>query len=116
MDDRVTPGLYLEMTDDPLDDYVAGRVVDPLARPGVGRATWWRNANPDRTDLPRRMPEFGHLAVYEVDDRFRAPSTPIGVSGHLFRHCPRPGQGRLTGRPTLGLSLVLISPSEPDRV
>jgi hypothetical protein len=115
MEDRVTPGLYLEMTDDPLEDYVAGRVGDLLAHPGVSRATWWRNANRDRTDLPRRLPEFGHLAVYEVDDRFGAPSTPDGVRGHLFRHFPRPGQGRLTGRPTLGLSLVLISPSEPHR-
>jgi hypothetical protein len=115
MEDRVTPGLYLEMTDDPLDEYVAGRVADLLAHPGVSRATWWRNVNRHRVDLPRRIPEFDHLAVYEVDDRFGAPSTPDGVRGHLFHHYRRPGQGRLTGRPTLGLSLVLISPSEPHR-
>jgi hypothetical protein len=115
MEDRVSPGLYLEMTDDPLDEYVAGRVADLLAHPGVSRATWWRNANRDRTDLPRRLPEFEHLAVYEVDDRFETPSTPVGTHGHLFRHYRRPGQGRLTGGPTLGLSLVLISPSEPHR-
>jgi hypothetical protein len=27
---------------------------------------------------------------------------------------PRPGQGRLTGKPTVSLSLVLISPTTPD--
>jgi hypothetical protein len=115
MEDRVTPGLYLEMIDDRLDAYVAGRGVDLRAQPGVTRATWWRNANRGRADLPRRLPEFDHLAVYEVDDRFAVPSTPDGVRGYHFRQYPRPGQGRLTGRPTLGLSLVLISPSEPHR-
>ncbi len=68
----------------------------------------------DRDDLPRVLPEFAHLGVYEVDDGFRAPSTPDGVTGHHFRHYPRPGQGIVTGRPTIGLSLVLISPSKQE--
>ena len=48
--------------------------------------------------------------MYEVDDTFHAPDTPAGITGHHFRHYPRPGQGIVTGRPTIGLSLVLISP------
>ena len=115
MEDRHTAGLYLEMTDMPLEDYAVRRVPEVLALEGVERATWWRNVHRDRDDLPRVLPEFDHLAVYEVDDGFRAPSTPEGVTGHHFRRYRRPGQGVLTGKPTLGLSLVLISPKEPER-
>jgi hypothetical protein len=115
MEDRITPALYLEMTDDPIDGYVAGRMGELCGQAGVSRATWWRNVQRDRADLPRRIPEFEHLAVYEVDLAFTAPATPPGVTGHLFHHYPRPGQGRITGRPTLGLSLVLISPTERHR-
>ncbi len=67
-----------------------------------------------RTDLPRKLPEFSHLGVYEVDDTFRAPPVPDGVTGHHFRRTGRPGQGRLTAKPTIGLSLVLISPRSPE--
>jgi hypothetical protein len=115
MEDGITPGLYLEMTEGPLEEYVDRRVPELLRLDGAERTTWWRNAHRDRTDLPRVLPEFEYLAVYEVDDRFEAPATPTGVTGHLFHHTPRPGQGRITGRPTLGLSLVLISPTESAR-
>ena len=115
MEDRITPGLYLEMTDGPVEAYASGRVPEVLAQRGVQRATWWENVVRDRTDLPRRLPEFSFLGVYEVDAEFTVPALPAGVSGHHFRHYPRPGQGRLTGKPTLGLSLVLISPREPDQ-
>lgn len=115
MEDRITPGLYLEMTDRAVDDYARGRVPDVLERPGVQRATWWRNVHRDRTDLPRVLPEFDHLGVYEVDTSFTAPATPEGITGYHFRHYPRPGQGIVTGCPTIGLSLVLISPEEPSR-
>ncbi len=47
--------------------------------------------------------------------RFVAPPAPADITGYHFRHCPRPGQGIVTGRPTIGLSLVLISPKEPDQ-
>ncbi len=113
MEDRITPGLYLEMTDRPIDRYVEERVPDVLAMTGVSRATWWVNVHRDREDLPRHLDEFGHLAVYEVDRTFTAPSTASDVTGYHFRHYPRPGQGRLTGGPTTGLSLVLISPRDP---
>jgi len=112
VEDRITPGLYLEMTDGPIDTYATTRVPTMLTLDGVTRATWWENVNRDRTDLPRKLDEFSYLGVYEVDDTFAAPETPTGVTGHHFRHYPRPGQGRLTGRPTIGLSLVLISPRD----
>jgi hypothetical protein len=116
VEDRITPGLYLEMSD--LDDasYAANRVPEVLALPGAQRATWWQNVHRDRTDLPRVLPEFSLLGVYEVDDGFVAPTAvPEGVTGYHFRHYRRPGQGVVTGNPTLGLSLVLISPRSPDR-
>src|SRR5690348_14085209 len=82
---------------------------------GATRATWWRNVHRDRDDLPRVLPEFDHLGVYEVDDAFVAPATPHGVTGYHFRRTPRPGQGSLSGEETIGLSLVLISPKDPAR-
>jgi hypothetical protein len=115
MEDRITPGLYLEMTDQPLADYARDRVPAVLAGRGAQRATWWRNVNRDRTDLPPVLPEFDHLGVYEVDDTFVAPPTPEAITGHHFRHYRRPGQGIVTGRPTVGLSLVLISPKDETR-
>ena len=115
MEDRITPGLYLEMTEMPIDEYARERVPEVLALDGVQRATWWRNVRRDRTDLPRVLPEFDHLGVYEVDDTFVAPAAPGAITGHHFRHYRRPGQGIVTGRPTIGLSLVLISPEDPAR-
>lgn len=110
MEDRCTPVLYLEMTEATPEAYATDRVAEVLARPGVARATWWRNVHRDRTDLPRELPEFDTLGVYECDGTFTPPPTPAGITGHHFVRTPRPGQGRLTGRPTVGLSLVLISP------
>jgi hypothetical protein len=115
MEDRCTAGLYLEMTDGPLDVYARDRVPEVLAMPGVERATWWRNVMRDRDDLPRVLPEFDHLGVYEVDATFRAAAAPPGMATHHFLRTSRPGQGVLSGRPTIGLSLVLISPEEPER-
>ena len=115
MEDRCTPGLYLEMTDAPLDEYARTRVPEVLACDGVTRATWWRNVKRDRDDLPRVLPEFDHLGVYEVEPPFTAPPVPAGITGHHFTRTPRPGQGVITGHPTIGLSLVLISPEEPER-
>ena len=115
MEDRRTPGLYLEMTDRALDAYARDRVTTLLAHPGVQRATWWRNVHRDRDDLPRVLPEFDHLGVYEVDDAFVPPEVPDDIAGYHFRRTARPGQGVLTGNPTIGLSLVLISPKDPSR-
>ena len=112
MEDRRGASLYLEMTDVAPEAYAASRVPTVLTAPGATRATWWTNVHRDRDDLPRVLPEFGTLGVFEVEDGFSAPEGVDGV-GHLFHPTPRPGQGRLTGRPTVGLSLVLISPKDP---
>src|SRR5256885_13564705 len=100
-----------------LDDasYAATRVPEVLALAGAERATWWRNVHRDRTDLPRVLPEFDLLGVYEVTADFTPPPAPPGITQHHYRHYRRPGQGIVTGRPTIGLSLVLISPKEPER-
>lgn len=115
MEDRNTPGLYLEMSSMSPEAYAATRVPELLARPAVARSTWWENVMPGRTDLPRKLPEFTLLGVHEVDAGFRAPPTPDGITGLHFGRYPRPGQGRLTGKPTIGLSLVLISPRSPEK-
>jgi hypothetical protein len=115
MEDRLTPALYLEMTDRDLAAYAGTRLPEVLAHRGVTRATWWRNARRDREDLPRELPEFGSLGVYEVDAGFVPPDTPDDVRALHFVRTSRPGQGAMTGRPTIGLSLVLISPRHPAR-
>ena len=96
VEDRITPGLYLEMT-----DHAARRVRAPSGCPTVlaparrasgprGGATCTATA----TDLPRVLPEFDHLGVYEVDDdvpraadaRRRSPATTSAATAG-------PGQG-----------------------
>lgn len=115
MEDRLTPGLYLEMAGVAPAKYASGRIDAVVDTPGAGRVTWWQNVCPGRDDLPRVLPEFETLGVYEVEGGFRPPAAPSGITGLHYRRTPRPGQGRLTGRPTVGLSLVLISPTTPDR-
>jgi hypothetical protein len=115
MEDRLTPVLYLEMAAVPPDEYARDRVADVLACDGVERATWWQNVKRDRNEYPRELPEFDTLGVYECDESFAPPATPDGIDGLHFLRTPRPGQGRLTGKPTVSLSLVLISPAAPGQ-
>ena len=116
VEDRVDAGLWMEMTDLSVDEYSAKRLPDVLDLPGIERGGCWENANRDRTDLPRKLPEFSLLGLYEVDDGFEAPPLmPEGVTGYHFRRYPRPAQGLLTGKPTLGLLIVLISPRQADQ-
>jgi hypothetical protein len=115
VEDRLTTGLYLELTNWTPARYAEMRVEALTNAAGVERATWWENVCPGRTDLPRVLDEFSLLGVYETDHAFRPPTPVDGVTGYHFRRTPRPGQGRLTGRPTLGLSLVLISPRRPEQ-
>ena len=44
MEDRLTPGLYVETTDMALERYAANRVPMLLALRGVDRATWTRSS------------------------------------------------------------------------
>ena len=113
MEDRNTPFLYLELCNRSPADYAHERVPLVLALHGVDRATWWQNQKPGRSEYPRTIDEFTTLGVFEVGNAFAAPQTPSDIRGLHFRRTPRPGQGVLTGRPTLGLELVLVSPREP---
>jgi hypothetical protein len=118
VEDRITPVIYLEMTDRSADRYAGERVPEVLSLSGVQRATWWANCVPFRTDLPRTLPEFSVLGVYEADRDFEPPAgagaQPGDITGLCFDHYPRPGQGTISDRPTLGLELVLISPRSPE--
>jgi hypothetical protein len=110
VEDRCPPGLWLEMT----DAYVDQRRAELVAQTGVLTSTWWVNACRDRTDLPRRLPEFDVLGVCEVDESFEPPCPRRGSTGYHFVRTGRPGQGVLTGRPTIGLLIVLISARSDD--
>lgn len=115
MEDRITPCLYLELTDRAADIYEA-RARTLLDRPGVTRATWWINCVPFRTDLPRTLPDVGTLGLFEADSSFVPPEdVPDDIRGLHFMHYPRPAQGTLLTGPTLGLELVLISPRSPEQ-
>ena len=64
---------------------------------------------------PARAPRVHALGVYEVDDGFRAPATSgRHRPAHHFRHYPVPARAASPVGPTIGLSLVLISPKEPQ--
>jgi hypothetical protein len=118
VEDRITPVIYLEMTDRPPGRYATDRVPEVLALRGVQRASWWENCVPFRADLPRTLPEFAVLGVYEAEAGFTPPAgaaTPGDITGLCFDHYPRPGQGTISDRPTLGLELVLISPRAPEQ-
>ena len=93
MEDRETPVLYLEMTEATPDAYAEERVGDVRALPGVERATWWRNVYRDRPDLPRVLPEFDTLGVYECTPTFVPPSTPEGDRRAPLRAYAAPGAG-----------------------
>ncbi len=113
MEDRISEFLYLELSSRATSAYARERVPEVLALAGVERATWWQNQKPGRTEFARTIEEFTGLGIYEVGDGFEAPQTPRDVRGLHFRHYGRPGQGILTGKPTLGIELVLVSPRDP---
>jgi hypothetical protein len=110
VEDRLTPALYLELSTQTPQAYGRERVSALAGVPGVERLWWWANANPGRTDLPRRLEEFATLGLAEVGSDFVAPE---GAGGLLFARTSRPAQGVLTGRATTGLLFVLISPRDP---
>jgi len=113
MEDRLTPILQLELCDLAPETWLAERGAALLALGGVERVSAWTNCAPGRSDLPRTLAEFHTLGVAEARARFASPAPPPGVAVHQFRQV-RPGQGVLSGRPTCGLELVLISPRSED--
>ena len=117
MEDRITPVIYLEMTDRPAHLYATERVPEVLSLHGIHTASWWENCVPFRTDLPRTLNEFSVLGLFEADHGFVPPTDLVAddVKGFCFDHYPRPGQGTISDRPTLGLELVLISPRTPEQ-
>jgi len=116
MDDRSSPILYLELSSLTPEDYGSSRASEVLALSGVERATWWRNLMPHRKDFEPdfvfRIPDFETLGIYEAQPDFVPPTPPDGIRSLHFRHYPRPAQGFLDGKKTLGLMLVLVSPRE----
>ena len=113
MEDRTGTGLWLELVESQDTPY-SERADELIDLPRVESAWLGANANPGRTDLPRKIPEFSTLAVYEVGEGFEPPATPRNSTGLHFRRTNRPGQGIITGAPTTGILLVLISPRTPD--
>lgn len=110
VEDRLTPVLHLEMSDLAPEAWLEGRGRALAADAAVMRVSAWTNCAQGRADLPRTLPEFATLGVAEARAPFAAPAPPpAGLACHQFRQV-RPGQGVLTGRPTRGLELVLISP------
>jgi hypothetical protein len=113
MEDRLTPILQLELTDLAPEAWLRERAPALRRIEAVERASAWTNCALHRSDLPRTLPEFATLGVVEARAPFASPAPPAGVVAHQFRQV-RPGQGVLTGRPTRGLELVLVSPKSGD--
>jgi hypothetical protein len=131
MEDRQPSGLLLEMLagDDPeVVERWQREVAIPkaLATGIVSRGTAFRNLRPDEGRFPQKIEAFTHLTVYETGPGDVAMLTPGGtlpdgeggvrvVNRLAFRRYPRPSQGRVSGKPTLGIFLILISPTTRER-
>ena len=130
MEDRQPSGLLLEMLDGP-DPAVVERwqrevaIPKALATGLISRGTAFTNRRPDETRFQQKIEPFSHLTVYEVGPgdvtMLDGGALPTGEDGVkvvnrlAFRRYPRPSQGRCSGKPTLGIFLVLISPTERSR-
>jgi hypothetical protein len=128
MEDRQPAGLVLEMLaaeDVPEAERWQREVAIPkaLATGTVTRATAFRNLRPDESRFQQKVEAFDLLTVYETDavDSVRVDAFPEGegsvrVTNRLvYRRYPRASQGRLSGKPTLGIFLILISPTTRER-
>lgn len=130
MEDRQPSGLLLEMLDgaDPAAVERWQREVaipKALATGLISRGTTFTNRRPDESRFQQKIDGFSHLTVYEVGagdvtmlDKGTLPEGEDGVrvvDRLAFRRYPRPSQGRCSGKPTRGIFLVLISPTERSR-
>jgi hypothetical protein len=129
MEDRQPSGLLLEM--------LAGEAANverwqremaipkALATGLFSRATAFKNLRPDESRFQQKVESFSHLTVYEIGpgdiSLLQPDALPDGEAGirivnrFPFRRYPRPSQGRCSGKPTLGIFLILISPTERSR-
>lgn len=130
MEDRQPSGLLLEMLDGP-DPAAVERwqrevaIPKALATGLISRGTAFTNRRPDESRFQQKIDAFSHLTVYEVGagdvTMLNTGALPEGEDGVrvvnrlAFRRYPRPSQGRCSGKPTLGIFLVLISPTEHER-
>jgi len=130
VEDRQPTGLLLEMLrgDDPADVEAWQRDVaipKAMASGWFTTGTAFRNLRPDESRFPLKVDPFTHLTVYELARPDVAWTCMEGLPENeggievvdriLYRRYPRPSQGRLSGKPTLGLFLILISPTERSR-
>ena len=130
MEDRQPTGLMLEMLDGEAPDEVElwqrdVAIPKALANGCFSRGTAFRNLRPEESRFPQKAGVFSHLTVYELERPDVAWRCMDGLAGSdggvrvvkrlLFRRYPRPSQGRCSGKPTLGIFLILISPSERAR-
>jgi hypothetical protein len=115
VEDRLTPGLYLELGDLDPADYAVRRAPALLALPGVQRVSWWETIRPGRPELPMAVPDGTLLGLAETDGSLLDPPPLPATTARLFARYPRPSQGILTGRPTTGLLVVWISPLSEDQ-
>jgi len=132
MEDRLPRGLLLEMIVGE-SETAAARFQHDVAIPSAlatgtfSRATAFENLRPNERRFPRKIDEFSHLTVYEIQNEdvagalAQANGLPTGAAGvrvtnrFVYRRYPRASQGRLTGRPTRGIFLILISPTDRAR-
>ncbi|MGH2726077.1 MAG: hypothetical protein ACRDKS_03780 [Actinomycetota bacterium] len=130
MEDRQPSGLLLEMLAGP-DPAGVERwqrevaIPKALATGVVSRGTAFRNLRPDESRFQQKVDAFSHLTVYEIGPGditlVRPNALPAGEDGVTvvdrlaFRRYPRPSQGRCSGKRTLGIFLILISPTERSR-
>ena len=114
MEDRLTPGIYMELGDADPGRYGTERAGELLRLRGVQRVSWWENCRLGRSDFRAKVPDGPLLGLAEVDDDFVAPDPTPGAIGRHFRRTARPSQGILTGSPTTGLLVVWVRPRQPD--
>jgi hypothetical protein len=130
MEDRQPTGLLLEMIDGPDASEVERWQQEVAIQKAVAsgwftQGTAFRNLRPDESRFQQKIESFSHLTVYELsrpdvawactDGLPRGEGDVRVVNRFLFKRYPRASQGRLSGRPTLGIFLILISPTEKSR-
>ncbi|MFY9585908.1 MAG: hypothetical protein WAT66_00475 [Actinomycetota bacterium] len=130
MEDRQPTGLMIEMLDGPdaaaVEEWQRDVAIPKaLANGWFSHGTAFRNLRQDETRFQQKIEGFTHLSVYEIaradvewacmDGLARGEGGVRVTNRFLFKRYPRPSQGRLSGRPTRGIFLVLISPTTPDR-